>query len=176
MSSDCENKMDNNELGEAADSMEQYTRELLAIKNNYELTFSKIDEVKAFPHLPMDMDCRQLQNYNRARKKYEEAYQVIAKIILDILNTDLDNAWSDDKQLSAQYNVPLEAAQRIELFHHVRDKIDLIIAAINHRDMQIQKIGVDEYEELPLESKMKDSNFPKSVKKAIGAVRKMLEG
>lgn len=99
--------------------------------------------------------------------------------LMELLIKDHDIG-ANDPNASFNYQkspVPLEAARRIALFHHIPDKIDLIIAALEHPYPEVKKIGLKEYKSLPLDVRNDAACFPEpeKFKVAVREIEKKLK-
>ena len=173
----------NDLLGEYAGAARQYIAELKKIDveaYGYDQLFAHMDEIKELlPPIPKGEDVKQFANYKPARETYNAAYVLVADRIREILTKDLEKG-AHDPATSFNYQkstVPLEAAKRITLFHHVSDKIDLIIAAIGHPDADVKRIGLHEYRTLSTEVRNNTDYFPEpeNFKKCVRDLEKILK-
>ena len=182
MAADNNNSM-NQLLGTFAQQAGEYIKEFQEIKKeseseNVERLFVKMDEIKTLEPLPKDSTSRALNNYKRARELYNEAYQLIAKSIGSFLSTN-HSVGKHDKKESFGYKksaIPAQAASRIALLHHAPDKVDIIVAALNHDDPEVQAVGVQEYMKLDASAKNNTAYFPHpdTVKARVRKLRKEL--
>ncbi len=183
MTEDCNTSM-NTLLGTFAQQARDYITEFEDIlkeseTENVERLFVKMDEIKSLEPLPKDSTSKSLQNYKRARELYNEAYRLMAKTIGSFLSRNFSSGTHDRKE-SFGYKksaIPAQAAMRIALLHHVPDKVDIILAALNHDDPDVQRIGVQEYMKLDASAKSNTTNFPQPdvVRARVRQLRKELE-
>lgn len=182
MAADTSNSM-NQLLGTFAEQAAGYIKEFQEIMKeaeteNVERLFVKMDEIKTLEPLPKDSTSRALNNYKRARERYNEAYRLIAKTIESFLSRD-HSVGKHDKNESFGYKksaIPAQAASRIALIHHAPDKVDIVVAALNHDDPEVQVIGVQEYMKLDVSAKNNTTYFPHpdAVKARVRQLRKEL--
>ncbi len=182
MTTDNNNSM-NQLLGTFAQQAKDYIREFTEIREeaeseNAERLFIKMDEIKMLEPLPKDSTSKALKNYKPAREIYNEAYKLLAGTIGSFLAMDFTGGQHDEKESFGyrKSQIPAQAAARIALLHHVPDKVDIIIAALNHDDPEVQMIGVQEYMQLDASTKNNTLYFPhpEVVKTRVRQLRKAL--
>ena len=173
----------NDLLGTFAQQASDYIKEFQEILHeaeteNVEGLFVKMDEIKLLEPLPKDSTSRALKNYKHARELYNEAYRLLAKTIGSYLS-DNSSVGKHDRKDSFGHSksaIPAQAASRIALLRHAPDKIDIILAALNHDDPEVQLIGVQEYMKLDASVKNNTTCFPHpdAVKTRVRQLRKNL--
>jgi hypothetical protein len=182
MTADNNNSM-NQLLGTFAQQADDYIKEFQkmiqeAETENVECLFVKMDEIKMLEPLPKDSTSKALKNYKHARELYNEAYRLVAKTIGSFISSNF-SVGKHDKKDSFGYKksaIPAQAASRIALLHHAPDKIDIIVAALNHDDPEVQLVGVQEYMKLDASVKNNTTYFPHpdTVKTRVRQLRKEL--